>query len=97
METKIELDVVTNQLQSALNELKRKRLDRNLIHDYITEALSRVKKLNEPAVSKSEGIERRNLLIDFGNQVVEIQNRYHCILQDVEKEVDAYLKSNNNC
>ena len=53
METKIELEVVTNQLQSALNELKRKRLDRNLIHDYITEALSRVKKLNEPAVIKS--------------------------------------------
>ena len=97
METKIELDVVTNQLQSALDELKRKRLDRNLIHDYITEALSRVKKLNEPAVSKCDSIERRNLLIDFGNQVVEIQNRYHCILQDVEKEVDAYLKSINNC
>ena len=97
MKTKIELDVVTNQLQSALDELKRKRLDRNLIHDYITEALSRVKKLNEPAVSKCDSIERRNLLIDFGNQVVEIQNRYHCILQDVEKEVDAYLKSNNNC
>ena len=53
METKIELEVVTNQLQSALDELKRKRLDRNLIHDYITEALSRVKKLNEPAVIKS--------------------------------------------
>ena len=53
METKIELEVVTNQLQAALNELKRKRLDRNLIHDYITEALSRVKKLNEPAVIKS--------------------------------------------
>ena len=49
------------------------------------------------AVSKCEGNERRNLLIDFGNQVVEIQNRYHCILQDVEKEVDAYLKSINNC
>ena len=58
METKIELEVVTNQLQAALNELKRKRLDRNLIHDYITEALSKVKKLNEPAVSKSEGFER---------------------------------------
>ena len=56
-----------------------------------------VKKLNEPAVSKCDSIERRNLLIDFGNQVVEIQNRYHCILQDVEKEVDAYLKSINNC
>ena len=54
METKIELEVVTNQLQSALNELKRKRMDRNLIHDYITEALSRVKKLNEPAVSVNE-------------------------------------------
>ena len=53
METKIELEVVTNQLQSALDELKRKRLDRNLIHDYITEALSRVKKLNESAVIKS--------------------------------------------
>ena len=53
METKIELEVVTNQLQSALDELKRKKLDRNLIHDYITEALSRVKKLNEPAVIKS--------------------------------------------
>ena len=53
METKIELEVVTNQLQAALNELKRKRLDRNLIHDYITEALSKVKKLNEPAVIKS--------------------------------------------
>ena len=52
METKIDLEVVTKQLQSALDELKRKRLDRNLIHDYITEALSRVKKLNEPAVIK---------------------------------------------
>lgn len=51
METKIELEVVTNQLQAALNELKRKRLDRNLIHDYITEALSKVKKINETAVS----------------------------------------------
>ena len=51
METKIELEVVTNQLQAALNELKRKRLDRNLIHDYITEALSKVKKLNQPDVS----------------------------------------------
>ena len=54
METKIELEVVTNQLQAALNELKRKRLDRNLIHDYITEALSKVKKLNEPAVINNE-------------------------------------------
>ena len=53
METKIDVEVVINQLQSALDELKRKRLDRNLIHDYITEALSRVKKLNEPAVIKS--------------------------------------------
>ena len=53
METKIELEVVTNQLQSALDELKRKRLDRNLIHDYITEALSRVKKLTMPSVIKS--------------------------------------------
>ena len=97
METKIELEVVTNQLQSALDELKRKRLDRNLIHDYITEALSNVKKLNEPAVSKSEGIERRNLLIDFGNRVVEIQNEHQCLLQNVEKEVDKYLKSINNC
>ena len=97
METKIELEVVTNQLQAALNELKRKRLDRNLIHDYITEALSKVKKLNEPAVSKSEGIERRNLLIDFGNRVVEIQNEHQCLLQNVEKEVDKYLKSINNC
>ena len=55
------------------------------------------KNLALPQVSKCEGVERRNLLIDFGNQVVEIQNRYHCILQDVEKEVDAYLKSINNC
>lgn len=60
METKIELEVVTNQLQAALNELKRKRLDRNLIHDYITEALSNVKKINEPAVSKCDGIERES-------------------------------------
>ena len=65
METKIELEVVTNQLQAALNELKRKRLDRNLIHDYITEALSRVKKLNEPAVSKSEDVEREALLLAY--------------------------------
>ena len=58
---------------------------------------SEVKKLNEPAVSKSEGIERRNLLIDFGNRVVEIQNEHQCLLQNVEKEVDKYLKSINNC
>ena len=57
----------------------------------------KVKKLNEPAVSKSEGIERRNLLIDFGNRVVEIQNEHQCLLQNVEKEVDKYLKSINNC
>jgi hypothetical protein len=56
-----------------------------------------VKKLNIPAVSKSEGIERRNLLIDFGNRVVEIQNEHQCLLQNVEKEVDKYLKSINNC
>jgi hypothetical protein len=54
METKIELEVITNQLQSSLDELKRKRIDRNLIHDYITEALSRVKKLNKPAVINNE-------------------------------------------
>ena len=63
----------------------------------IEEHDSKVKKLNEPAVSKSEGIERRNLLIDFGNRVVEIQNEHQCLLQNVEKEVDKYLKSINNC
>ena len=63
----------------------------------IEEHDSKVKKLNEPAVNKSEGIERRNLLIDFGNRVVEIQNEHQCLLQNVEKEVDKYLKSINNC
>lgn len=71
METKIELEVVTNQLQSALDELKRKRLDRNLIHDYITEALSRVKKLNESAVIKS-------VCDDYFPSFDEINKCLHC-------------------
>ena len=69
-------------------------IDASDLHEIIPEI---VKKLNEPAVSKSEGIERRNLLIDFGNRVVEIQNEHQCLLQNVEKEVDKYLKSINNC
>ena len=89
-----QVEIMTKALISRCHGLYSQEALGNEIMDFADRV---VKLLTTPDVSKCDSIERRNLLIDFGNQVVEIQNRYHCILQDVEKEVDAYLKSNNNC
>ena len=90
MKTKIELEVIDNQLQSALDELKRKRLDRNLIHDYIIEALSRVKKLNEPAVSVvQEPIVVGAVCPHFQECINGGKNQY-CDLQTL-KELDCFI------
>ena len=89
-----QVEIMTKALISRCHGLYSQEALGNEIMDFADRV---VKLLTTPDVSKCDSIERRNLLIDFGNQVVEIQNRYHCILQDVEKEVDAYLKSINNC
>ena len=56
----------------------------------------KVKKLNKPAVSKCEGVERRALLIDFERWKTINQKRYD-LSQDMIDKYLEYLKSINNC
>jgi hypothetical protein len=50
MKKQIELEAIKQQLEYTLEELQKKRSDKNLMHDWITEALRRVKNLNKPPV-----------------------------------------------
>lgn len=45
MDNNIELKVIKEQIQFAINEVKKKRSDKNLIFDWLTEAQYRVNKL----------------------------------------------------
>ena len=89
-----QVEIMTKALISRCHGLYSQEALGNEIMDFADRV---VKLLTTPDVSKCDGIERRNLLIDFGNRVVEIQNEHQCLLQNVEKEVDKYLKSINNC
>ena len=53
MKKQIELEAIKQQLEYTLEEVHKKRSDKNLMHDWLTDALSRVKKLTIPAVSNS--------------------------------------------
>lgn len=53
MKKKIELEVIKQQLEYALEEVHKKRIDKNLMHDWLTEALHRVKKLTIPHITKN--------------------------------------------
>jgi hypothetical protein len=50
MKKQIELEAIKQQLEYALEEVHKKRSDKNLMHDWLTEALCRVKKLTMPRV-----------------------------------------------
>lgn len=52
----MQMDLINaqNQLESALEELKRRRILRDLMHDYISDALRIVKNLIIPDVTNSE-------------------------------------------
>ena len=53
MKKQIELEAIKQQLEYALEEVRKKRSDKNLMHDWLTDALRRVKKLTMPRVIKS--------------------------------------------
>ena len=53
MKKQIELEAIKQQLEYALEEVHKKRSDKNLLHDWLTDALNRVKKLTMPRVIKS--------------------------------------------
>jgi hypothetical protein len=53
MEKQIELEAIKQQLEYTLDEVHKRISDKNLMHDWLTDALSRVKKLTMPRVIKS--------------------------------------------
>ena len=53
MKKQIELEAIKQQLEYTIEEVHKKRSDKNLMHDWLTDALSRVKKLTMTHIIKS--------------------------------------------
>lgn len=93
-----ELNVIKQQLEFALNEVQKKRSDKTLIHDWITEALNRVKELNKSEVNNSAKDDMLLLLKECIKDARWRSERWQelsdesDVLSGLETDVDDFIK-----